>query len=293
MQIRPTSFFLLAATAILAPSCAIPGDAAWSDLHADIYGGSISTDLSITAPTIDVQDDVGGTELTGDFTIDDASSSGSIFGGRVGFAPFELVVSQFDYSAIHSGTLDGTVTWGTFTGNLDAPLAISSNLDLTVQKLMLGIDILNTPAARVGLLFGIDNMDFADFSVETLAGGFANDVEVIKKGEREDVVKDKALPIPMIGVRADALLPFLGIRAGAEITGLKVDVDDGTDAVDITYLDMDANLNYVLWDLTFGEVELRVGYRKITMDLEGVLESNELNADLEFSGPYFAISAVF
>ena len=99
-------------------------------------------------------------------------------------------------------------------------------------------------------------------------------LEEIKKGEREDVVKDKALPIPMIGVRADALLPFLGIRAGAEITGLKVDVDDGTDAVDITYLDMDANLNYVLWDLTFGEVELRVGYRKITMDLEGVLECN-------------------
>jgi hypothetical protein len=97
----------------------------------------------------------------------------------------------------------------------------------------------------------------------------------------------------MVGVRADALLPFAGIRAGAEATGLKVAIDDSTQSIDITYLDIDANINYILWDLTVTEVELRVGYRTIMMDLEGVIESNNLNADLEFSGPYFAISAVF
>ncbi|MBT4029457.1 MAG: hypothetical protein HOM77_03405 [Planctomycetes bacterium] len=293
MQMRSTTLLLLAAMAISAPSCAIPGDAAWSDLHADVYAGSILTDLSLTTPEISITDDSGAIETTGDFDINDGNATGAIIGGRLGFAPFELVVSQFDYAASHAGTLSGTVTWGGVSGSLDAPIPISSNLDLSVQKLMLGIDILNTPAFRMGLLFGVDNFDFADFSITTEGDGTVVGGPPINSGETREIVTNKSLPIPMVGVRADALLPFAGIRAGAEATGLKVAIDDSTQSIDITYLDIDANINYILWDLTVTEVELRVGYRTIMMDLEGVIESNNLNADLEFSGPYFAISAVF
>jgi hypothetical protein len=172
---------------------------------------------------------------------------------------------------------------------------LSSSLDFDVQKILFELDLFNSPLFRVGLLLGADLMTFNSFGIEVTddviyTDGLGDDHIIVEEGEGTSIATDLQLPIPMLGLRGDFLLPFTGLRAGVEVSGFSVDVEE----VAVTYLDIDANLNYAFNDWT----EAVIGYRSVTLDLSGDLDDGDgdttnLVVDIKYAGPYFGVAFVF
>ena len=79
---------LLVLAAILLPACAIPGDAAWSDLHASAFGSAYATSFEVGATGITVNDSSGGgVDFSGDLDLESNTSTALYYGARLGFAP--------------------------------------------------------------------------------------------------------------------------------------------------------------------------------------------------------------
>jgi len=174
---------------------------------------------------------------------------------------------------------------------------LSSSLDFDVQKILFELDLFNSPLFRVGLLLGADLMTFNSFGIKVTdnviyTDGFGNDHIVVAKGEGTSIATDQQLPIPMLGLRGDFLLPFTGLRAGVEVSGFSVDIEE----VAVTYLDIDANLHYAFNDWT----EAVVGYRSVAFDLSGEVDdgtgsgdTSPIGVDIKYAGPYFGVAFVF
>jgi hypothetical protein len=287
MPIAMKRIFL--ALVLLASACAIPGDAAWSDLHANVYGGGIATTLSGSVGAPELFDDASVDDFTtfdGTLNLTDGDSTSALFGARFGFAPFELVVSQFNNSSNHSDVFiadlkDEAGDVVVFEESVD----FTTSLDFDLQKMLVGLDLFNSPSFRIGLLAGVDLMSFNGFGItidETIS--FEGEV-LVSEGTNYSIATTEQLPIPMVGLRGDVLLPFTGVRAGLEVTGFSVDVED----IAVTYLDWDLNLNYAFNDWT----EAMVGYRSVALDIDGKVEETNITADIEYAGPYFGVSFVF
>lgn len=270
---------LLAPAALLAaallPACAIPGGAAWSDLHASAFGSVIAAGLDASGEDLTVNDSSGGGfDFAGDLELERNTEVAAYYGARVGFAPFEIAVAQFGYDGDNDGEVSGATR---FSGEpVAGDLAIRSELDLAVTKLMLGVDLINTPVARVGLLAGLDYVEFDRFDLIARESSGS-----VSAGDVQTILEDEASPVPMIGLRADARVPFLG-RVGGEVTGLKADFDDA----DILYLDVDVAAHWEPWS----HVEVMIGYRAIMMEVEGSVGDADLDIDLDVSGPYVGLS---
>ena len=100
------------------------------------------------------------------------------------------------------------------------------------------------------------------------------------------VASDEEIPIPMIGVRGDLLLPQ-GFRVGAEVSGVSADVDD----IDGTFLDMDVQVGWAPMDQDW--VEVLIGYRAISFDFSGELDDASVDADIDFDGFYWGVGIIF
>ena len=265
-------------------SCALPGDAAWSGAHLNAFGGMLRSDSS--GEMTDLAIDVGGLEETrGDFDIPSVEEDVIYAGARIGFAPFEIVYSQFGVDSTHSGNMTAT---GTFTGQpLSAPLAVDTRLDLSAQKLMAGLDIFNSGIFRIGLLVGVDQLGFNTFSIA--AGADIPDPlggpNLINQGDNISAITNEDLLVPMGGIRVDADIPITGLRFGGEYSGISVDVED----VAVDYWDLDLNLNYALTN----SAELLIGYRDIDLDVTGEFEGNTMTMELALTGPYVALGVTF
>ena len=267
-KMRLTRIYLPLLCSALIPACAIPGDAPWSDLHANAYVAGFAPALEVSSGGI-VIPGTGTTALSGSFSLDSDKVYTSQYGARIGFAPFELSVSQFSYSRNQTGTFssDGS---GDFESGL-----INSTLDIDTTKMMLGIDILNTSAARVGVLLGFDLLSFNKFSLTEATTGITQNV--LKEGQE--------VPVPIIGVRADVAIPGTDIRLGAEMTGISIDID----RVEASFFDHDINLNMAI----FENAEAVLGYRVVDLSINGDIDSTTINMDLSMSGPYFGVSVYF
>jgi len=288
---------------LLAPACAIPGDAAWSDAHATGYGAGVSTTLSgsVSVPDIDFGDASDITDFDGTLSLAEGKSTSTFYGGRLGIAPFELIYSSFNHASDHPDQFTATLT-DPNSGSvfLDETVDYTTSLDFDLEKLMLGLDLFNSPTFRIGLLFGVDLMTFNEFGMSVnedivvndgLGGG---DFTIIAAGEGYSIATNEQLPIPMIGIRLDALLPFSGLRAGIEASGFTLKLDQEADSIDVTYLDIDANLNYAFNDFT----EAMIGYRSISLELNGSIadgtgSNTNITSDIDYSGPYFGVGFVF
>ena len=118
---------------------------------------------------------------------------------------------------------------------------------------------------------------FNEFSVETTDAGKSLDYNVASNEEA---------PIPMVGVRADFILPE-GFRIGGEISGVTADVGD----IDVTFLDIDAQIG---WHPKGNEwIEVLLGYRRMNFDFDGDLGSTSLDAEIEFDGFYWGVGITF
>ncbi|MDP6849739.1 MAG: hypothetical protein QGH51_08715 [Planctomycetota bacterium] len=260
-------------------ACALPGDAAWSGAHINAFGGMLQSDSSGALDNLTL-------DQNGDITegsLDIPSGSENVFygGARIGFAPLEIVYSQFGVDSIHSGNMAVT---GEFMGQpWNDDLAVNTTMDLQVQKLMLGLDIFNSGVVRVGLLAGVDQLGFNTFSIEA-----AESVGTINQGDTVSAISNEDLLVPMGGIRLDADIPITGLRFGGEYSGISIDVED----VVVDYWDLDLNLNYALTD----NAELLVGYRDIDLNVEvkeGDFGMGTMDMELALTGPYAALGITF
>lgn len=273
-RLRPYALLLLI------PACSIPGDAAWSDLHVSGFGAVYPVGLDATANDISVADSSGGgTTFDGDLTMEKNREVGFYYGARAGIAPFEISVSQFGYDGKHASNVAGGATFAGVTITED--LAATTDFDLGVTKLMLGVDVFNSPVARVGFLAGVDFIDFDRFVITATETIGVPGLTLINEGDTQNILIDQSVPVPMIGLRADVQLPF-GVRLGGEISGLSTSIDDA----DVTYLDLDINANYE----PINNVELVVGYHRIDIDVTGTLDNATIDVEMLIDGPYVGIS---
>lgn len=266
----------------LFPSCSIPGGSAWSDLHVNGFAAAFPAELDGVARDIRVDNTLGtGLSFDGDLQVDKNRETAFLYGVRGGFAPFELIVSEFGYDGNSSGLATGGVTFLGTTLPLAETLATDVALDMNITKLMLGIDVINTPVARVGFLAGVDFFTFDRFAATAAEDKLVLGVPVISRGDTQNILINEDAPVPIVGIRGDVQLPF-GVRLGGEFTGLNADFDDA----DIKLTDLDLNANYEPWD----NVELVLGYRMIDVSIDGSISGTALDADLDLSGPYFGVS---
>jgi len=242
----------------------------------ELRNGGDVTDINI--------DSVPGQELVGDLTMTEATNSVFYGGARIGFAPVEFVYSTF---AVDSTQDSNMSAGGTFFGQpLGADFSTTTDLDISLNKLMMGMDLFNSGVFRVGLMVGVDELNFSNFSLTTEdglsdgMGGF-----LIAPGTSQTIVSDEKLLVPMGGLRADVYLPLTGLRLGGEYSGISIDVDDAA----IEYWDLDVNLNYALMK----NVEILAGFRDVTLDISGNLDGAQMTAALGFDGPYLAVGILF
>jgi hypothetical protein len=274
-NMRVNRIYLLLACSTLIPACAIPGDAPWSDLHVNAYAAGFTPTFKASAKNIDIIGSGATPELSGSFTVDSEKEFTNQYGARIGFAPLELSVSQFSYSRNQTG-LFGDDGGGHFGGvAFTEGIPVNSTLDIDATKMMVGLDIVNTSIARVGLLAGIDVLRFNQFSFQQQ-----------DTGSSQDVLIDQEVPVPIIGVRGDVALPGTLIRLGAEITGVSIDVDE----VEASFFDIDVNFNMEI--LENGEAV--IGYRAMNLKIDGSIGDTQItDMDLSISGPYFGVSVYF
>ena len=259
---RFNRIYLLLACSALIPACAIPGDSPWSDLHVNVDAAGFNPTFEASAGRI------ARTGIDGSFSINSKEEYTDLYGARFGFAPFEFSVSQFSYSRNQTGVFNGTL--GVI--DLSPGTPVDSSLELTATKMMVGIDVLNTSIARVGILAGFDLLSF-------------NKLSLTNAGIVQNVLANQEVPVPIIGLRADVAIPGTDIRLGAEMTGISIDID----GIEASFFDHDINLNMEI----FENAEAIVGYRIVDINIDGEIEATEINMDLSMSGPYFGVSVYF
>lgn len=274
--------YLLAAAALL-PACSIPGDSAWSDLHANGFAAIYPVGVDGTAHNLSVSDSSGsGLTFDGDLSVSKARTTSFFYGARVGFAPIEVSASAFGYDGAHDSAISGGATFRGESLPIDETLDATTDLEFTTTKLMVGLDIFNSPLARIGVLGGVDFMEFDRFAMTANETISVLGTPVVSSGDLQNVLVNESVPIPMLGVRADAQLPWTGLRIGGELSGLSAEVD----SADISFLDMDVNLNYE----PTRNVEVMVGYRRIDVDVSGTIEDAVIDFEMLVDGPYFGVS---
>ena len=277
---RFAKIYILLASSALIPACAIPGDAPWSDLHVNAYAAGFIPTLKVASSSLTIPATGGVGAFNGSFRVDAEKEYTNQYGARIGFAPFEISVSQFNHSRSQNGLISGDN--GVFLGQpLVGDLAVQSKFDIDATKIMLGIDMINTSAARVGVLVGLDVFNFNQFrfTAQEANGG------IIQPGDIQNVLINQEVPVPIIGLRGDIAIPGTSIRVGAEITGVSIDIDK----VAATFFDHDINLNMEI----FKNAEAVIGYRTVNLNIDGDIESTSINMDLSMSGPYFGVSVYF
>ena len=260
---RFNRIYLLLACSALIPACAIPGDSPWSDLHVNVDAAGFNPTFEASAGRI------ARTGIDGSFSINSKEEYTDLYGARFGFAPFEFSVSQFSYSRNQTGVFNGTL--GVIELSPGTP--VDSSLELTATKMMVGIDVLNTSIARVGILAGFDLLSF-------------NKLSLTNAGIVQNVLANQEVPMPIIGLRGDIAIPGTSISLGAEISGISIDVDD----LEASFFDHNINLSMEI----VKNAEVVVGYRTISLNIDGVIDNTQIqNMDLSMSGPYFGVSVYF
>ena len=244
---------------------------------------------SCTLPTVDVMPRYGKLDVEGDVGADvsgmsvlqnDVSELGiddddGFFGARVDLdvgAPHFVFMGQ---RTEHDGdgmlsqdiTIDGTT--------LSAGTTVDTDFDLGLYSALALFDVIPTEVVDFGLGVGISAVDL-DMTVQDTMS--ANSVST-----------DETLPFPVlaahIGTEITDRLELAGL-----ISGFAIDIDDA----DIRYLDADAFLRFALFGAgSRGRGSLVLGYRWTDLDIEYEDDSDIVDAELNFAGPYLGLELHF
>lgn len=152
-------------------------------------------------------------------------------------------------------------------------VAVDSDLDLGLHRLILTFDLIPGETFELGLGFGISALDV--------------DAVVQEQGSstREEI--DEILPIPVLALRAG--LSIWRFDLEALVTGLSLQAD-GDEA---TYIDADLAGRLLLFDAGAADGLLTVGYRYISLDAEFDDDKDSIDLDMSFDGPYVGLRVRF
>ncbi|RMH03877.1 MAG: hypothetical protein D6702_04865 [Planctomycetota bacterium] len=262
---------------LLLPGCVSAGDAAWSGLHASAFGGMMaaSTDGAVN----NVKATSHGADLKGDVDLGSDTDNVFHFGARAGVSPFELVYSDLSLRTANPSVF---AAGGTFAGNvLAADLRSTTTVDMAVRKLLLGLDVFSTGVLRLALLLGVDEVSFDEISLTADRNALGG---LVQKGDKQVVLRDETVYVPMVGARADLDLPE-GFRLGAELSGISASTGDA----DVSYFDFAGAVHYAFT----ANIEALLGYRYITIDVDGTFSGSRFDSSLDLTGPFLAVGVVF
>lgn len=253
----------LACTLALLTSCALPSidvTPRYGQLNVE---GDIGASTSGTAlfqndvDQIGIEDEKGYPGLRLDL---DVGAPHIIFTGQNTVHDGDGVLSQ-------DITIDGTtITAGT---------AVDTDFDLGIYSALVLFDLVPTEIVDVGLGFGITLVDL--------------DLEVADTMSANTVESDETLPIPVLAAQVSTEITERFELAGL-ISGFAINIDDA----DVTYLDADI---FARWAVFGGDERGRgslvLGYRWTNLDVEYDDDSDVVEADLTFSGPYLGFQLSF
>ena len=179
-----------------------------------------------------------------------------------------LVLSTQSASFSGTGTVDAMLNLG---GNM-IPIGatVESDMDLGITSAILLFDFFPGKTVELGLGFGAVLIDF--------------DVEMLDTGSSLVITSNETIPIPILAAN-------LGVRLGPfEIAALLSGLSLSYDGNGGSFIDADVFARY---RFAGGKNRVRAsliaGWRQIDFDGEYDDGSDEVEADLEVSGPYFGI----
>lgn len=178
-------------------------------------------------------------------------------------------------NSIHDGdgvlsqdiTLDGTtITAGT---------AVATDFDLGIYSFLGVFDLVPTDKVDVGLGLGVTVLDL--------------DMEIADTMSTNSIATDESLPLPVLaGQVAVQLTKRIGV--GGTISGIAVDIDGD----DVAYVDADMYGRLTLFrEGKRGRGSLVLGYRWIDLDIEYDDDTDVVDLDMTFSGPYLGLELSF
>ena len=181
-----------------------------------------------------------------------------------------LSLSAESYSDRGPGTADATITFGGQSITVGTPVV--STLDVERVGGSLTFDVVPGPV-ELGVGLGVQQLDFVARVESQLAP--------IAAETREKV------PIPTLALR-------LGVRGDdlafeALFNALDISIDD----VDVDYMELDVAGRWRFWHGTpatgTGFAELELGWRSIEVDARFADASDDLDGDVQLSGPFLGL----
>jgi hypothetical protein len=173
-------------------------------------------------------------------------------------------------TSAHDGNGTLTADLGQDGTTIPAGADVHTDLDLGLHQAVLTFDLAPTDIVELGLGLGVTAIDL--------------DMKVTDDDTGETIDTDEAVPLPVLALRG-------AVRQGnfevaALVTGMSLDISD----VDVSFFDVDV---FGRWKFLGGDDHLRgslvIGYRMVTLDVEYDDGDDEVELDMDLTGPYIGL----
>ena len=250
----------LAACALAAGGCQAPVFEVAARAQSLGLDGEIGASTSGAAATSDVES----------LGLDDSEES---FNPRVDleFGPWHVSGDAFLSSLDGTGEVESDLSFGDVNVTVGQP--VSTSVDLGYARALSTLDLLPTTTLDLGIGLGVV---FADLDLE------AEDLTTSESASASELLVS---PVAALHARVH----FDRLTLAAAVSGVAFDIDD----VDVTHFDVDASASIELF-ATGGLLALiEGGYRYLRMDVAFEDGGADIDAELDYRGPYAGLRLSF
>jgi len=234
-------------------------------------------------PSLVVTPRLGTLDVSGDVFVSSSGSSvatdaddlgldedNAVFEPRVDFAwgPAHVMGTVYSASYEGTGTAEGQLDLGGVT--INAGDQVRSTLDVTSVNLVTTFDLIPTKLVDLGIGLGVRVIDF--------------DGKVTSLSTNQSIASDETFALPVAAARAAVNVgPFQLSLVGSGLGG-------SYDGIDASVLDLDLMGEYTFEEFIGFHGSLVLGYRYIGVSVEYTDSGSDVDADLDFQGPYIGLS---
>lgn len=203
--------------------------------------------------------------------LDDSESA---IGGRIDltFGSPHLTIIGWSTKFEGDGTAQATISQGGTVITAGTP--VESSLDYGAYSALLTFDLFPGDTFDLGIGVGATYLD-VDASIED-------------QTVNQQVSTDEQLPVPVLAAEASVDL-FDRLQLSVLAAGVYFEYSGDQ----VTYVDVDANLKFRLFDMTGFAGYITGGYRFAVLDLEYDDSNGAVDVDADFSGPYVGLAVSF
>ena len=222
------------------------------DIKGDVLVSSSGSSVSSDAEELGLEEDSG------------------VFEPRVDFewGPAHIMASAYWAEYEGTGTAESDLDLGGVV--ISEGEQVESSLDIASVNVLGTFDLIPTDVVDLGLGLGVRVIDF-DGKVTSLSTG-------------DSIESAEGFALPVAAARAALSVgPFELSLLGSGITG-------SYDDMDASVIDLDLMGEYTFEKLLGFRGSLILGYRYITIDVEYTDEGSDVEAELDFSGPYVGLA---